>query len=106
MIRECKTLQEDESVIFLRYCDIKKEKIPEVGCVVNVNLNNDTVCVSWMDGYKDRKDDIPFKDMLAVFNLEGENVRFGNISGPSDLLVPDFEHNPYEVESEDEYQRS
>ena len=39
---------------------------------------------------KDRKNDVPFEDMLAVYNPEGEMIRFKNISGKSDTLVPFF----------------
>lgn len=91
MIRECGSLKENEQVVFNRYCNIFKDKVPETGSVVSVNLNNNTVCVSWLEGYKDRKDDVPFEDMLAVHNPEGEMMRFKNISGNSDKLVPFLE---------------
>lgn len=38
---------------------------------------------------EDRHDFIPFDDMLAVYNPNGEMMKFGNISGKSDLLIPE-----------------
>lgn len=88
MVRECGSLKENEQVVFNRYCDILKKRVPETGSVISVNVERKTVCVSWLEGYKDRKDFVPFDDMLAVYNPEGEMMRFYNISGKSDKLVP------------------
>lgn len=41
----------------------------------------------WLEGYKDYRKPIPFKDMLAVYNPNGEMMKFENVSGMSDLLV-------------------
>lgn len=51
--------------------------------------NTKKICVSWLEGYKDRRDFIPFEDMLAVYNPNGEMMKFDNISGKSDLLIPE-----------------
>lgn len=104
MVRECGSLKENEQVVFNRYCNIFKDKVPETGSVVSVNLNNNTVCVSWLEGYKDRKDDVPFEDMLAVHNPEGEMMRFKNISGKSDTLVPFLEKDNVQ-DSENDLER-
>ena len=98
MVRECSSLKENEQVVFNRYCNIFKDKVPETGSVVSVNLNNNTVCVSWLEGYKNRKDDVHFEDMLAVHNPEGEMMRFKNISGKSDRLVPFLEKDKNNIQ--------
>lgn len=86
MKRSCKTLQNNEQVVFMCYSDIYNKKIPEIGTVVYVY--NDKVCISWMDSYKERHTDVDFTDMLAVYNPNGEYMTFEHISGPSDLLEP------------------
>lgn len=60
------------------------------GNVILVNSKNKTICVSYLEGYKDRKDDIPFEDCIAVYDKNGENMKFGpngHIYGPSVLLT-------------------
>lgn len=89
MKRKCTSLKENENVVFNIYSDIYKKKIPMDGTVLSVNENTKKVCVSWLDGYKDRHDFIPFEDMLGVYNPNGKMMKFDNISGKSDLLIPD-----------------
>lgn len=86
MKRSCSSLKYNEAVIFLIYSDIYKKKVYETGTVVSVQ--DDSVTVSWLDGYRDRHDNIPFSDMVAVHNPCGEYVKFDNISGKSDELEP------------------
>lgn len=89
MNRRCSSLQNNEQVVFNTYCDIYKKKIPMVGSVTGVNKNTRKVCISWLEGYKSRLDFIPFEDMLAVYNPNGTMMSFMNISGKSDLLIPE-----------------
>lgn len=89
MNRKCTSLQFNEEVVFMIHSDIYEKKIPMTGSVMSVLENTKKVCVSWLEGYKDRKDFIPFEDMLAVYNPNGEMMKFGNISGKSDLLIPE-----------------
>lgn len=35
------------------------------GSIVSVYKDTNRVCVSWMEGYKERHNFIPFEDMLA-----------------------------------------
>lgn len=87
MNRKCTSLQYNEQVVFKIYSDIYGKKIPMNGSVVSVNEYTKKVDVSWLEGYKDRHDFIPFEDMLAVYNPNGEIMKFDNISGKSDLLI-------------------
>lgn len=87
MIRKCTSLKVNEPVVFNIYSDIYKKKVPMDGSVIQVYSDSKKVGVSWMEGYKDRHDFIPFEDMLAVYNPDGEMMKFGNISGKSDLLI-------------------
>lgn len=89
MERKCTSLKENENVVFKIYSDIFKKKIPMDGSVLFVNENTRKVCISWLEGYKDRHDFISFEDMLAVYNPNGEMMRFDNIHGTSDLLIPE-----------------
>lgn len=85
--RTCQSLKQGEAVVFKLYSDIYKEKKPMDGTVIYVNTDRRIVWVSYLEGYKDRSDAIPFEDMLAVYNPEGEMMKFDNISGKSDLLI-------------------
>lgn len=87
--RKCSSLKKDEGVVFFIYSDIYKKKKSEHGSVVFVDEEAQTVCVSWMEGYKEHHDDIPFEDMLGVFNPDAPVMKFENISGKSDLLIPE-----------------
>lgn len=89
MNRKCTSLQSNEQVVFKIYSDIYGKKIPMDGSVISVYKNAKKVGVSWLEGYKDRYDFIPFEDMLAVYNPNGDMMKFDNISGKSDLLIPE-----------------
>lgn len=89
MNRKCTSLQSNEQVVFKIHSDIYGKKIPMDGSVISVNENTKKVCASWLEGYKDRYDFIPFEDMLAVYNPNGEMMKFDSISGKSDLLIPE-----------------
>ena len=89
MKRSCSSLKFKDQVIFNIYSSIYEHKIPEIGTVLDVNKERREVIVDWLEGYKDRHDNIPYEDMLAIYNPNGEMMHFDNISGPSDILVPD-----------------
>lgn len=87
--RKCTSLKQNEQVVFNIYSDIYERKIPMGGSVIDVYPDRKVVVVSWLEGYKDRKDFIPFSDMLAVYNPDGETMRYENISGKSNVLIPE-----------------
>jgi hypothetical protein len=89
MNRKCTSLRDGEEVVFNIYSDILKRKSAETGTVSLVNENQRKVMVHWLEGYRDRHDMIPFEDMLAVYNANSEYMTFDNISGNSDLLIPE-----------------
>lgn len=89
MERKCSSLKLNEAVVFRLYSDIFKEKIPEIGTVIGLLTNRREVFVSYMEGYKERHEQISFDDMLAVYNENGVMMRFDNISGKSDVLIPE-----------------
>lgn len=89
MNRKCTSLKRNEQVVFLIHSDIYNRKIPMDGSVISVNESTRKVDISWLEGYKDRHDSISYEDMLAVYNPEGEMMKFENISGKSDLLIPE-----------------
>lgn len=89
MDRKCTTLKTNDEVVFLIFSDIFKRKIPMNGTVIFVSKNQKKVCVSWLSGYKDMHDFIPFEDMLALYNPDGKMMKFENIYGKSDLLIPE-----------------
>ena len=89
LTRKCSSLQAEEQVVFWLTPDFRRGKVVMNGSVVFVDESAKTVCVSWMEGYRERHDDIPFEDMLAVHNSKAPVMKFENISGKSDLLIPE-----------------
>ena len=87
MSRKCSSLQSNEQVVFNLYSEIFEKKIPMDGSVIFVFPNRKEVMVSYLEGYKDRHDNIPYEDMLAVYDKNGEEMYFENIHGPSELLI-------------------
>lgn len=83
--RKISSLQPDEEVIFKvdPYHVGKKEY--EFGSVLYVN--NDTVAVSYLYGYKNFTDDIPYEDMIAVHDEDGVDLNIPGISGKSIKLT-------------------
>jgi len=88
MQKNCSQLAENESIVFKIHSDIHHRKVFECGHVVRVNLESQTVCVIYLEGYKSRTADVSYNDMVAVYHPEGEFMRFENISGRSCLLCP------------------
>lgn len=80
---QCSKLKYGVEVVFMLYSDIYKRKVPEIGTVISVSKNNKTVGVTYMEGYKQRFDDIPYEDMLAVHSPHGKMMKFENIIGLS-----------------------
>lgn len=87
MVRKCSSLREGEQVVFLIYSGILNKKTPMDGSVIFVSPKTEKVAICWLEGYKSRTDFIPFCDMLAVHNPEGEMIKFGNLYGRSDRLI-------------------
>lgn len=86
MVRPCSSLKNGEQVVFKYFSEVLKRNTYEEGTVDFVDANNKNVSVSYLEGYKDRHDDIPFNRMVAVYNSSGKVMKFDHISGPSDLL--------------------
>jgi hypothetical protein len=84
---KCSELQKNRPVVFNLYSEIYGKKTPMDGSVIYVLPEKRTVCVSYMDGYHSRTDDIPYEDMLAAYDKDGEMMKFDNIRGPSVLLI-------------------
>ena len=88
MTRACTSLKKDEQVVFLCHSTIYDKKVPEIGNVIYVLPEKKTVCVCYLEGYKSRTEDVPYEDMLAVYDKDGEEMYFDNIHGPSRKLSP------------------
>lgn len=84
---KCSELENGREVVFKIYSDIHKRKVPECGTVIFVSKERKEVCVSYLEGYKDRHDNIPYEDMLAAYDENGKMMKFDNISGKSVLLI-------------------
>lgn len=84
---KCSELKVNAQVVFKIYCDIYKRKIYEIGSVVYVLPNRREVCVCYLDGYKSRSENIPYEDMVACYDENGEMMSFNNIKGKSVLLA-------------------
>lgn len=86
--RTCSSLQRGEEVVFWWNSPFHKKKIYHDGTVDGI-VKEEGVYVSYMVGYKEYTDLVPFTDMVAVANREGEHRKFGAISGKCDLLLPE-----------------
>lgn len=84
---KCSELNKDRPVVFNLHDEIYGKKIPMDGFVIYVLPERKTVCVGYMDGYKYLTEDIPYEDMIAAYDKDGEMMKFDNIKGPSVLLV-------------------
>lgn len=86
---KCSDLKQGRLVIFKLYSDIFKKKIPWDGNVIYVEPERKRVCVCYLDGYKSETEDIPYEDMLAAYDENGEMMTFDNIKVKSVLLIPE-----------------
>lgn len=86
---KCSELTRGKDVVFKRYSNIYKRKIAEMGTVIDVVPERKKVCIVWLEGYKSRTDFIPYEDMLAVGDENGEQMSFDNISGKAIALIPE-----------------
>ena len=83
--RKISSLQFGEEVIFKVDPYHEGKKGYEMGTVVDVN--DKTVSVSYLCGYKSFNDDIPYEDMIGVHDEEGEDLNIPGIRGKSARLV-------------------
>ena len=86
-MKKCSELERNTQVVFKIYSDIYKEKIYEIGSVIYVLPTRRQVCVSYLEGYKSRTDNIPYEDMVACYDENGKEMSFDNIGGKSVLLL-------------------
>ena len=86
-VAPCSALQVDAEVVFMVYSAIHKRKVPEAGTVLWVDEDEKTIAVVWLDGYKSRTEDIPYEDMLAVYDKTGTEMSFGCFRGLSAKLI-------------------
>ena len=86
-VAPCSALLADAEVVFMAYSAIHKRKVPEAGTVLWVDEDEKTLAVVWLDGYKSRTEDIPYEDMLAVYDKTGTEMSFGCFRGPSAKLI-------------------
>ena len=82
--RNVRTLQKHEQVVFYVYNNIYRKKIPQVGTVLDVEDRG--VWINWLEGYRDQCHLIPFTDMIAVYDENGEMMKWSGIEGKSVLL--------------------
>ena len=84
---KCSELEKDRPVVCNVWDVAHVKQYPTDGTVIYVLPEKRTVCVGYMDGYRYRADDVPYEDMLAAYDKDGEMMRFENIRGPSVLLT-------------------
>ena len=84
--RKCSELKEMEQVVFRVDPYYQGNKEVFFGNVLRVHTNVRKVSVIYLDGYHSRSDAIPYNDMLAVYDEDGELMSFGSVSGKSILL--------------------
>lgn len=84
--RRCSDLKKMEQVVFRVDPYYQGNKEVFFGNVINVYPESKRVDVVYLEGYKSRSDAIPYDDMLAVYDEDGEWMSFGGVSGKSILL--------------------
>ena len=84
--RRCSDLKKMEQVAFRVDPYYQGNKEVFFGNVINVYPENARVDVVYLAGYHSRSDAIPYDDMLAVYDEDGEVMSFDGVSGRSVLL--------------------
>lgn len=84
--RRCSDLKKMEQVVFRVDPYYQGNKEVFFGNVVGVYPESERVDVVYLEGYKSRNDFIPYDDILAVYDEDGEVMSFGGVSGKSILL--------------------
>lgn len=83
----CSELKKDWPVVFRVDPYHQGNKQVFDGTVLWVDEAKQTVEVSYLEGYKNRSDTIPFEDMIAAYDENGEMMHFGGVYGKSVLLT-------------------
>ena len=86
---KCSNLKPGDQLAFMiKDVDTSREHA-YYGTVTFVNVTAKKVDVCYLEGYKNRNDFIPFKDIVAKYDESGEDMRIGGcICGNSILLQP------------------
>ena len=80
-MKKCSELENNIPVVFKIYSDIYKEKIYETGNVIYVLPNIKEVCVCYLKGFKSLTENIPYEDMVACYDENGETMSFDKLKG-------------------------
>ena len=86
-IRKCSSLKPGEQVVFNITGEFGPFESTLDGHVDFVMQERRKVSVHYLAGYRDRHSDIPYENMLAVYNPDGEVMHFKGVVGPSDKLI-------------------
>lgn len=73
-------------IIFKKKADISDAREYENGTIISIDREAKYAGVNYLEGYKDRHDFVPLSDIAAVYDKEGEHMRFGAFSGPSAVV--------------------
>lgn len=84
--RKCSDLNKMEQVVFRVDSYYQGNKEVFFGIVLGVHPDTHKVSVIYLEGYYSRSDAIPYNDMLAVYDEDGEWMSFGGVSGKYVLL--------------------
>lgn len=87
--RKVSELKQGDLVVFRIDAHGWGKKYSEYGHVYEVRKEEKKVDVHWLCGYQDRHDKIPFEDVLAVHDENGEWMDFDGVRGRSLLLLPE-----------------
>jgi len=84
---KCSELENGRPVVFKVDPYYQGNKQVYDGTVLWVNKNQKIVMISYLEGYKDRSDPVPFEDMISAYDENGEMMNFGGVKGKSVLLT-------------------
>lgn len=87
--RKCSTLKPGENIIILYDCLHNGNRTPIDATVSFVDTETKKVHTTLLLGFRCEYPTLNYEDCLAVYTEDGEYMKFENISGPSQLLIPE-----------------
>lgn len=79
-------LKREDIVIFKRYNDILEKEDFQDGYVIGIYPESKQVDICWLEGYKSRTDSVEYNKVIAKYDANGEEMKFGLYTGNSVLL--------------------
>lgn len=86
---KCSELPKDSKVLFRVDPYYQGNKSIYQGFAIIIYDHMPKICVSYLEGYKSRVDDIPYEDMIAVYDKDGPKQDIEGWKGNGYYLIPE-----------------